>query len=114
SLTGKNIVVIGGSRGVGRRIVESGIRNGARVLAVARQEPPLRQLAQEVPGTAVLSLDAADEHAPSKVFAVVRPDVLVLCAGAFPPAAPLHEQSSQTFAPNSDTHLKIAYNFSNA
>jgi hypothetical protein len=67
-LTGKNMVVIGGSRGVGRRIVEAAIRNGARVLAVARQEGPLRQLAQVVSGTEVLSLDATDEGAPSKVF----------------------------------------------
>ena len=37
SLTGKTMAVIGGSRGVGRRIVEVGIRSGARVLAVARQ-----------------------------------------------------------------------------
>jgi len=43
-LTGKKIVVIGGSRGVGRRVVEVAIGNGARVLAVARQEGPLRQL----------------------------------------------------------------------
>ena len=57
SLIGKNMVVIGGSRGVGRRIVEAGIRNGAHVLAVARQESALRQLAQEVPGTEVLSLE---------------------------------------------------------
>ena len=33
ALTGKTMVVIGGSRGVGRRIVEAGVRNGARVLA---------------------------------------------------------------------------------
>ena len=38
SLRGKNMAVIGGSRGVGRRIVEAGVSNGARVLAVARQE----------------------------------------------------------------------------
>src|SRR5258707_12464174 len=76
--TGKNMVVIGGSRGVGRRIVEAAIRNGARVLAVARQEGPLRQLAQEVAGTEVLSLDGTDEGAPSKVFDVLQPDILVL------------------------------------
>jgi NAD(P)-dependent dehydrogenase (short-subunit alcohol dehydrogenase family) len=63
-LADKKVVVIGGSRGVGRRIVEAGIRNGARVLAVARQEGPLRRLAQEVPGTEVLALDATDERAP--------------------------------------------------
>src|SRR5437763_7733981 len=83
SLTGKNMVVIGGSRGVGRRIVEAGIRNGAHVLAVARQESALRQLAQEVPGTEVLSLDTTDEAAPSKVFDVLEPDILVLCGARF-------------------------------
>src|SRR5882762_8116823 len=110
-ITGKNMVVIGGSRGVGRGIVEAAIRNGARVLAVARQEGPLRQLAQEVSGTEVLSLDATDEGAPSKVFDVLQPDILVLCGGAFPPAAPLQEQSWQEFAVNWETDVKIAFHF---
>jgi len=57
-LAGKTMVVIGGSRGVGRQIVQAGIRDGARMLAVARQEEPLRQLAKEFAGTEVLSLDA--------------------------------------------------------
>jgi len=46
-LTNKNMVVIGGSGGVDRRIVEAGIRDGARVLAVGRQEAPLWRLVQE-------------------------------------------------------------------
>ncbi len=110
-LTGKNMVVIGGSRGVGRRIVEYGIRNGARVLAVARQEGPLGQLAREVPGTEVLSLDATEEAAPSKVFDVLQPDILVLSAGAFPPAAPLQKLSWQEFAVNWEADVKIAFHF---
>src|SRR6516225_1619169 len=113
-LTGNNMGVIGGSRGVGRRIVEAAIRNGARVLAVARQELPLRQLAQAAAGTEVLSLDATDEGAPSKVFDVLMPDILVLCAGAFPPAAPLHEQSWQEFAVNWEADVKIAFHFCKA
>src|SRR5215813_7592581 len=113
-LTGNNMVVIGGSRGVGRRIVEAAIRNGARVLAVARQELPLRQLAQAAAGTEVLSLDATDEGAPAKVFDVLDPDILVLCAGAFPPAAPLHLQSWQEFAVNCETDVKIAFHFCKA
>jgi NAD(P)-dependent dehydrogenase (short-subunit alcohol dehydrogenase family) len=111
TLTGKNIVVIGGSRGVGRRIVEAGVRDGARVLAVARQEAPLRALAREVPGTEVLSLDATDEGAPAKVFNVLQPDVLVLGGGAFPPAAPLHELSWKEFAVNWEADVKIAFHF---
>src|SRR5690348_10012547 len=113
-LTGKKIVVIGGSRGVGRRVVEVAIGNGARVLAVARQEGPLRQLAQEVPGAEVLSLDATDEAAPAKVFDVLQPDVLVVSAGAVPPAAPLHEQNWQEFRVNWETDVKIAFHFCKA
>ena len=113
-LTGKNMVVIGGSRGVGRRIVEAAIGNGARVLSVARQEAPLRQLAQEVPGVEVLSIDATDEGAPSKLFDDLQPDILVLCAGAFPPAVPIHPQSWQEFAVNWETDVKISLQFSKA
>lgn len=111
SLGDKSMVVIGGSRGVGRRVVEAGIRNGARVLAVARQEGPLRRLAQEISGTEVLALDATEEGARSKVFDVLQPDILVLCGGAFPPAAPLHEQTWQEFAVNWETDVKIAFHF---
>jgi NAD(P)-dependent dehydrogenase (short-subunit alcohol dehydrogenase family) len=113
-LIGTNMVVIGGSRGVGRRIVECGIHNGARVLAVARQEACLGQLVQEVSGVESLSLDAADEGAPAKVFDVLQPDVLVLSAGAFPPAAPLHQQTWQEFAVNWESDVKIAFHFCKA
>ncbi len=67
-LIGKNVVVIGGSRGVGRRVVEAALGGGARVLAVARLEERLRQLAREVQGVEVLALDATEESAPSRVF----------------------------------------------
>jgi NAD(P)-dependent dehydrogenase (short-subunit alcohol dehydrogenase family) len=113
-LTGKAMVVIGGSRGVGRRIVDAAAAGGAHVLAVARQEGPLRQLAQEAAGADVLALDATDEGAPSKVFAVLEPDILVLCAGAFPPAAPIHEQSWREFAVNWETDVKMAFHFCKA
>ena len=114
SLTGKNVVVIGGSRGVGRRVVEAALHNGAQVLAVARQLGPLQKLAEEVRGAEVLALDATDEDAPGKVFDVLLPDILVLCAGAFPPAAPLHEQSWTEFAVNWDVDVKMAFHFCKA
>jgi NAD(P)-dependent dehydrogenase (short-subunit alcohol dehydrogenase family) len=114
SLSGMKMVVIGGSRGIGRRIVEAGIRNGAHVLAVARQKGPLEQLAREVPGVTILALDATEEKAPSKVFDVVEPDILVLGAGVFPPAAPLYELSWQQFAVNWECDVKIAFHFCKA
>ena len=97
SLSVNKMVVIGVSRGIGRRFVEAGIRNGAHVLAVARQKGPLEQLAMEIPGVEILALDATDENAPSKVFDVLTPDILILGGGVFPPAAPIHEQSWQQF-----------------
>ena len=114
SLRDKNMVVIGGSRGVGRRIVEAGVREGAHVLAVARHEASLRQLAQEVPGTQTLALDARDEGAHARVFDALLPDVLVVGGGAFPPSAPLHEQSWQEFAVNWENDVKIAFHFCKA
>ena len=42
-LRGKNVVIIGGSRGLGKTIVAATHAEGARVLAVARQEQSLRQ-----------------------------------------------------------------------
>ena len=113
-LTGKKVVVIGGSRGVGRQVVEVAIRDGARVLTVARQDGPLRQLPQEVPGAEILSLDATDQAAPGKVFDVLQPDVLVLSAGALPPAAPLHELNWQQFRVNWETDVKMAFHFCKA
>jgi len=113
-LTGKTMVVVGGSRGVGRRIVEAGVHNGAQVLAVARQEGPLQRLVEEVPGTEILSLDATDEGAPAKVFDVLQPDILVLCGGAFPPAAPLYMQSWREFGVNWENDVKIAFHFCKA
>jgi NAD(P)-dependent dehydrogenase (short-subunit alcohol dehydrogenase family) len=114
ALAGKDIVVIGGSRGVGRRIIEAAHSNGARVLAIARHEGPLRQLQQEVASLQILSLDATDEDAPRKVFDARQPNILAICAGAFPPAAPFHEQSWQEFGINWETDVRIAFNFCKA
>lgn len=113
-LAGKNIVVIGGSRGVGRRIVEATVQNGARVLAVARDKNALGRLAQEVRGAEILALDATHEAAPAKVFDVLKPDVLVVCAGVFPPVAPLHELTWQEFGVNWENDVKIAFHFCKA
>jgi len=94
-------------------MLEAGSRSGARMLAVARQEASLRLLAEEIPGTKILALDATDEGAPAKVFDVVEPGILV-CAGAFPPAAPLRELSCEEFAVKRESDVKIAFRFCKA
>ncbi|MDH6260398.1 NAD(P)-dependent dehydrogenase (short-subunit alcohol dehydrogenase family) [Bradyrhizobium sp. BR13661] len=111
SLTGKNVVVIGGSRGVGRKIAEAAFSRGANVLAVARQMEALRRLAEEIAGIDILSLDATELDAPAKVFATMQPDVLVVCGGLLPIARPLQKQSWEEFSGNWEVDVKIAFNF---
>src|SRR5712691_1200664 len=111
-LRGKNVVVIGGSRGLGKTIVAATHAEGARVLAVARREQSLRQLAAEIPGVRVLALDAAAEGAPAQVFETLLPDILVVCAGALPHMAPLVEQSWEQFSRNWNSDVKMSLLFS--
>jgi len=114
SLLGKNVVVIGGSKGLGRAIVAAAHAQGAHVLAVARQEEPLKQLADDFSGVHILGLDATDESAPARVFETLSPDVLVVCAGAIPHSAPLGEQNWEQFSRNWNTDVKMSLLFSQA
>jgi NAD(P)-dependent dehydrogenase (short-subunit alcohol dehydrogenase family) len=113
-LYGKNVVVIGGSKGVGRAIVAAAHAEGAQVLAVARKAEPLEELVAAFPGVQMLGLDATDESAPAKVFETLLPDVLVVCAGAIPHAAPLGEQSWEQFSRNWNSDVKMSLFFSQA
>lgn len=113
-LHGKKVVVIGGSKGLGRAIVAATHAQGAQVLAVARKAEPLKQLADAFPGVHVLALDGSSERAPATVFATLSPDVLVVCAGAIPHAAPLVEQSWEQFSRNWNSDVKMSLIFSQA
>jgi NAD(P)-dependent dehydrogenase (short-subunit alcohol dehydrogenase family) len=111
TLTGKNVVVIGASRGLGRAIVHRMAAEGARVLAIGRRPESLEQLAKEVFGTNTLVMDAVGEAAPSRVFAALRPDVMILCGGARPPGRPIHELTWEEFAVNWDTDVRMSFSF---
>src|SRR5947207_10763880 len=113
-LQGKNVVVIGSSKGVGRAIVAATHAQGAQVLAVARQEEPLNKLTDAFTDVRVLALDASDERAPATVFATLSPDILIVCAGAIPHAAPLVEQTFEQFSRNWNSEVKMSLLFSQA
>jgi len=111
TLASKNVVIVGASRGVGRAIARRMAAEGAHVLAVGRTQASLEQLGRELPGTQTLSIDAAAEAAPSRVFAALRPDLLVLCGGARPPVRPIHELTWEEFAVNWETDVRISFAF---
>ena len=81
TLVGKNVVVVGGSRGVGRTIVVAASEAGASVLAVARGRSDLERLAEDMPGVKTLAVDATIDEGAKEVFKALRPDVLVICHG---------------------------------
>ncbi|MER9654994.1 SDR family NAD(P)-dependent oxidoreductase [Mesorhizobium sp. M0152] len=114
SLQGQNVVVVGGSRGVGRSIVEVALGEGATVLAVARGTAALKELSWERPGVRTLAADATQDTAPDAVFAALEPDVLVICAGALAPSAPVQDQNWEAFSANWEVDVKASFLFCKA
>ncbi len=114
SLSEKNVVVLGGSRGVGRAIVTAAHAAGARVLAAARGPDALAQLATQVPGIETFTVDMADDQAPAQVFARMQPDVLVIAGGAKRTGEPLQKLDWSDFAATWDTNVKASFLFCKA
>jgi NAD(P)-dependent dehydrogenase (short-subunit alcohol dehydrogenase family) len=113
-LTGKRVVIVGGSEGLGRELVVASRAAGAQVLAIARRDGPLAKLAREEPGTVTQSIDATDDDAPDRVFAALTPDVLVICAGAHPAMGPVQSQSWEQFSTNWNADVKASFVFCRA
>lgn len=97
TLEGKRVVVTGGSRGLGLGMVEALVERRAQVTVVARGKEALDAVRARL-GVATVAGDIADEAIARKVLADVRPDVLVLNAGATPVMKPLHEQTWEGFS----------------
>lgn len=111
TLKGKNVVVVGASRGVGRAIVNRMAAEGAKLLVVGRDRGALDRLAREVTRTQTLAMDATLTSAPSDIFAALRPDVLVVCGGARPPGRPIQELTWDEFSVNWNTDVRMSFEF---
>jgi len=105
SLMDKTIVVTGGSRGLGLGLVEALVDQGARVTVVARDKNALASVKQRL-GVAVQPADVTDEGAAQRILAEVRPDILVLNAGATPPMGRLDQLSWADFTAPWETDVK--------
>ncbi len=109
-LAGKRAVVTGGSRGLGLGIVEALLARKARVTVVARDAERLARLAERL-GVDVVPGDVADESLARRVLEGVRPDVLVLNAGATPSVAPIQEQTWEGFSRTWDCDVKAGFHW---
>jgi NAD(P)-dependent dehydrogenase (short-subunit alcohol dehydrogenase family) len=105
NLEGKRVIVTGGSRGLGLGIVESLVAGRAQVTVVARDRTRLDEVGQRL-GVATVAGDVTDRALARGVIQDVRPDILVLNAGATPAMAPLHEQTWESFTLTWETDVK--------
>lgn len=105
SLKNKNVVVTGGSRGLGLGLVEALVDQGARVTVVARGAEALEAVATRL-GVATISADITDEAAAHRIVGEVRPDILVLNAGATPHMGRLDQLSWKDFSKAWETDVR--------
>ncbi len=105
SLKDKTIVVTGGSRGLGLGLVEALVDQGAKVTVVARDQAALAAVEQRL-GVAVIPADITDKGAAQRIVADIRPEVLVLNAGATPRMGPLDQLSWADFTAPWETDVK--------
>ena len=106
-IRGKQVVVTGGSRGLGLGLVEALVDNGALVTAVARGEADLRS-AQKRLGISFATADVTDPAAASQILRDVNPDVVVLNAGTPPRMGRIDQIGWEDFSATWEVDVKGA------
>ena len=105
TLNNKTVVVTGGSRGLGLGLVEALVAHGAKVTVVARDADALAAVNTRL-GVATVAADVTDEAAAQRILADVRPDILVLNAGATPRMGRLDQISWADFTAPWETDVR--------
>ena len=99
-LSGKNVVIIGGTSGIGLATARQAQALGANVWAVSRSEDRIKKVAAENPGIEFEVLDTHDTEGLAKLFGkVASVDHIVASAtGADRTIAPFMEQTAEQFS----------------
>jgi NAD(P)-dependent dehydrogenase (short-subunit alcohol dehydrogenase family) len=114
-VAGKRVVITGASRGLGRLLAHAFSHAGARVALVARTERDLKEVAESLPGPAlVLSGDVTDEDANEAVAdAIVSEwggiDVWICNAGISPIVAGPRKTEASVWREVIDVNLTGAF-----
>jgi len=104
-------IVVGASRGLGRGIATALAQAGAPVIAVARTETALADLAGGAGKITPEVADATDASVASSLINRYDPRALVLVAGASPVMRPLQAQTWETFSANWHTDVRMAFHW---
>ena len=107
TLNGKTAVVTGGSRGLGLGLVEALVARGVKVTVVARASEALKALADRG-GIDTIAADITDPVAATRIVGSLKPDILVLNAGAPPRMGPIDQLSWEDFSVPWETDVKGA------
>jgi NAD(P)-dependent dehydrogenase (short-subunit alcohol dehydrogenase family) len=103
-LAGRNTIVVGASRGLGRGIALAFASEGAHVVGVSRSEP-----AGDAGGVSLEIADAADPATARRILNKYQPEILIVVAGATPVSRPLPEHTWETFSVHWQADVKIAF-----
>jgi NAD(P)-dependent dehydrogenase (short-subunit alcohol dehydrogenase family) len=104
-------IVVGASRGLGRGIATALAEAGVPVIAVARSENALTELADSAPAVTAVVADATDPVLAGSLIDRYQPRNLVLAAGASPLIRPLEHQTWETFSVNWQTDVRMTFHW---
>jgi NAD(P)-dependent dehydrogenase (short-subunit alcohol dehydrogenase family) len=102
-------IVTGGSRGLGLGVVEALSALRMHIIALARDAAGLKSVTRELPDVEPIAADAADEVTAGRLLQDLRPDLVVLCAGASALLRPLHLHTWETFSQNWEVDAKATF-----
>jgi NAD(P)-dependent dehydrogenase (short-subunit alcohol dehydrogenase family) len=110
-LSGKNTIVVGASRGLGRGIAVAFAEAGAPMVAVARTAAALAELANGAGSIQPEVADAGDATVAGSLLDRYEPGIVVLVAGSSPYMRPLQQQTWETFSLNWESDVRIAFHW---
>lgn len=112
---GGTAVVTGAGRGFGRAIAVGLAATGVHVVGVARDQAALETVASQLgPSFTPIVADVTDDGLAARLITEHRPNILVLNAGATPRAAPLQDQTWESFSANWTVDVRHVFSFARA